>query len=1470
MLNANGGQYDDTGKSEIHTYIRYSDRTSKFAEPSRVGYSFDGYNVGTTNQKMRELWEYGGYETTGVTLFGRWDPHEYEVRYDVNGGSPMIDAEIATYDKPYYVTNKNVTREGYKFDGWRLTRTNTLYQAGAPLLNPTDVDGDVLTFVAEWSPKNYTIRYFNGGGVGVMAPEIATYGVAHKLAPVTFTREGYTFNGWSLSSGSNIGIYGNEEPIRGSDRDNYVEVLDLYAAWMDLNAVKGTLILYGNTGKVNGVDTFIKSYRDGEAIGEITAKKEGYLFNRWATNSTTFVIPTTCNWDGVLSAGAEWGRQIRYNIIYHANDGTGRTINTDRNIEYEQDVIMKASNSFVRDNYKLIGWVLNPTDTVVKYECESHQSKLATEDGKNVHLYALWQAEEYDIIFYANDGTSTSRTYNFVYGKHTNIPANTFTLSPFAFSGWTLSSASDVYDIDFYDKHDADEIYEQSGKKKVIKLYAIWVLRSESVALTFDGNSGTIYGFNSITAIIRRNSRIKYPTAKKYGYHYTNWLDQDKVTVFNETHVTFTIDKTIYVGWQEGNYNLQYVGVDATGGSMTGRNNIPYKQSFKLDPNRYQRTGYEFKGWDTAENGRVVVYADEASVSQLGEHSETVNLYTVWGEKKYNVVYEEEGVRVATESLYYFGSHTIKAKSNPPLGKTYYYVSSESEGREFIGGESVSIKDFTTIGAKTDIILKLKTKKIKYYATFKANGGVYKDGSTEKKVPVYYGDKIDYPATPTNGAREFKGYKVNGVLYNGETYTFTADNTFEGNWDEYKYEVVFNKNTPVSPIASVNEVKGKVATQNYVENVELALSENTYNLYGYTFIGWATASYTPAEAEALRDSNSPYIIKDKQPMKFNIPRNAKIDLYALWTRNRINVRIVQNETKASIKDPYATVSYILYDQLLSDSTIFVPKTRAGYKPFTGMFTTKNITSPYDKKNFKGVKGVDYFTVDTALRSEGNLTVYPLWLNEEYQVLLDIGDGKYDKKYDSMYVTMYYDEPFFTKGSPSEPRNADGSLISPKASDSVAQMFDYWSLDPAGTRKLNGTDLFLDPSITTIIANYRDRKKLNMNYRAVESANIQMIDEVYEGMGYKLKDSDAFKRKGYSYSYWKYETEKGSTGRYLVSGTIYPSESMTFTPEWEKSSNGPSGGGGGTGGSMQGSTIARETLPLDFVLTDTLPKGKDQGTWVYNSELDVFGYEISKNTKLAQILRKENLYNHYIEIEEHGTYRVKNGIFKIHYYDDDYFFAFDENGLMTTGFVTTTENAHRFHVDYENMTIKDDGPVGVAKYYFIESGKYKGVLWNQPITINKITYTFDEGGRVIEEMPLVDLGNGGNWEYEPEDDSWKYAVVDKGGKKEYAKNGVYEIKSQGSDNYYVFDRQGKMKTGFVQQGGKTYYLQEKGAYRGAVYTGPLIVGDNYYEFDHQGAMVVAMSLTQALSRTQVDFEMNRKLMVALSSSQIAGK
>ncbi|MBQ9729803.1 MAG: InlB B-repeat-containing protein, partial [Clostridia bacterium] len=146
-------------------------------------------------------WRINGVKAEGIALGSHgeitvtavWKAVEYDITYDLAGGSvatanPTIYT-VATDD----ITLVNPTREGYTFTGWTGTDLSGATQTVTIAKGST---GD-RSYVATWAAEEYAITFdFAGGDVN------ATYPSEYTIETDTFTvenpsRTGYTFAGWT-------------------------------------------------------------------------------------------------------------------------------------------------------------------------------------------------------------------------------------------------------------------------------------------------------------------------------------------------------------------------------------------------------------------------------------------------------------------------------------------------------------------------------------------------------------------------------------------------------------------------------------------------------------------------------------------------------------------------------------------------------------------------------------------------------------------------------------------------------------------------------------------------------------------------------------------------------------------------------------------------------------------------------------------------------------------------------------------------------------------------------------------------------------------------------------------------------------------------------------------------------------------------------------------------------------------------
>ena len=553
------------------------------------------------------------------------------------------------------------------------------------------------------------------------------------------------------------------------------------------------------------------------------------------------------------------------------------------------------------------------------------------------------------------------------------------------------------------------------------------------------------------------------------------------------------------------------------------------------------------------------------------------------------------------------------------------------------------VLDFEHFLVEDNMTVYAKWSPHRFSVPFDGDGGLFPGNLPRATVTEVFGETIQYPANPHKDGLRFVGYKLGSdtsYIPGGapKYYNFDEEKTFTAYYEPWTYTITFDENAPVSPAGLPNVVYGNMNDVTDAKStIAKTLPNNNYTLNGYSFIGWATASYTAPEAENLRDTHSDKIIPNAGSVTFIYNEDAQIrTLYALWVRNKYTIHMVTN-ANSFIGDPYAADGYVLYDTKLtaatrSDGTRLFEnnKNRPGYPAFTNKWTTYQIVDAYDRKmvnNYgtfvnntaEGGTSLDpqiyiqnkYLDGDAYYRNAADMNIYPLWTNTEYNMILNIGEnGKIEGFTNPIPFTGYFDAPYFTKGDDTEPK--DGSAFKVPVSTVSGVEFKYWSSDEAGNNPIDANTLLMNIANSTLYANY----------------------------GAPSPGGDT----------------PGGGGGYIPSGG--------------GGNRGGGGGGGGGRGAMGDAlpiTIGIKVIPGVFAIKDTL--NGSSGNWIYEPLTDKWKYNAYNND------------NTEVKVTE-GFYSIDNIV-----YDDvsgtkvpkviSHTYYFDSTGFLYTGWLQTGDGKWYF-------------------------------------------------------------------------------------------------------------------------------------------------------------------------------------------------
>lgn len=405
--------------------------------PYRAGYAFESWRE--TPSGLGFVSEYTKLPTEDVTYYARYEAIKYYLDFDGNGAtSGSMDRLGPIYVKDGYqhLPENQYARTGYTFQGWSWGPTGTATFPDGESFDPylltdeydvVDVNIDYelfLTWYAVWKANTYTVKFNGGeGSSGSMTDQKMTYGTAANLSTNAFTKEGYTFKGWTTTEGGTTVEYTNGASVLNlTDESN--GTVTLYAVWevfscmtvWDVNGgqwpddvgLPDWIIANGFIDVQFDFGTFVNGpVYEGK---ELIPIREGYVFFGWENDKTgeryeyghdLIEIDSTDYHDHEYNA--IWD-PVQYRVLFDGNGATSGSMDWEVYLYDESQEL--PTNQFQRTGYAFQGWSLISDGKEVDFVDGQEVSNLTTKQGEDITLYAVWKENEeasYTVEYYHQD-----------------------------------------------------------------------------------------------------------------------------------------------------------------------------------------------------------------------------------------------------------------------------------------------------------------------------------------------------------------------------------------------------------------------------------------------------------------------------------------------------------------------------------------------------------------------------------------------------------------------------------------------------------------------------------------------------------------------------------------------------------------------------------------------------------------------------------------------------------------------------------------------------------------------------------------------------------------------------------------------------------------------------------------------------------------------------------------------------------
>ena len=181
--------------------------------PTKEGHSIEGWYYDNNGTETKWNFDTDTVKCT-MTLKAKWELSTYSVTLQTDGGTIASGKEVTGYTYgtgAVLPTTNDITREGYRFDGWYADSNFS----GSPVTEITGTDTGNKTFYAKWTRNttpiisgntiNYIVEHYktDGSGYTLAETEHSAGKTGDTVTATPKTYEGFTYNpAISTSSGT--------------------------------------------------------------------------------------------------------------------------------------------------------------------------------------------------------------------------------------------------------------------------------------------------------------------------------------------------------------------------------------------------------------------------------------------------------------------------------------------------------------------------------------------------------------------------------------------------------------------------------------------------------------------------------------------------------------------------------------------------------------------------------------------------------------------------------------------------------------------------------------------------------------------------------------------------------------------------------------------------------------------------------------------------------------------------------------------------------------------------------------------------------------------------------------------------------------------------------------------------------------------------------------------------------------------
>ena len=259
-----------------------------------------------------------------------------------------------------------------------------------------------------------------------------------------------------------------------------------------------------------------------------------------------------------------------FTVEYHApklitfNSNTGNGTMDSQNV-YAGVKTQLYNNAFSKTGYSFAGWAFTAGGEKAYNDGEAITIKESTT------LYALWNANPYEVVFNAQGGTGEMENLSINYDQTKSLTEVGFTKTGYTFEGWTATEGSSTVDY-------ADGASYTMQSTSTVTLYAVWTANDYTVSFHANGGQGSM---SDQTITYDDTAALTDNTFTRIGYTFAGWATSANGNAVYADGANYTMKSTdtvvLYAVWQEikpNNITIKKDGTATTAETILNNSNL--------------------------------------------------------------------------------------------------------------------------------------------------------------------------------------------------------------------------------------------------------------------------------------------------------------------------------------------------------------------------------------------------------------------------------------------------------------------------------------------------------------------------------------------------------------------------------------------------------------------------------------------------------------------------------------------------------------------------------------------------------------------------------------------------------------------------------------------------------------------------------------------------------------------------------